>query len=237
MESPVDPKLFQTELDARVAPFDLLVHPFHQAWNAGTLSQEQLRAHAQEYFHFISAFPTFLSALHCRLHDGGLRRAVLRNLAEEEVEGRAHADMWLDFAEGVGLSPEEVRNSEPSRPIRRLIDRFARSARQESPAQVLAAFYAYESQMPRLCGEKARALISHYGADSRTTGFFVLHSYADTLQAQVWRSELLHMVVHKPALADSIYEGAERFADWLWQALDASQAYRLCEGSERSMTA
>ena len=46
----------------------------------------------------MTAFPTFLSALHCRLPDGALRRAVLRNLAEEEVEGRAHSDLWLDFA-------------------------------------------------------------------------------------------------------------------------------------------
>jgi pyrroloquinoline-quinone synthase len=223
----LNPKVFQTELDARVAPFDLLSHPFHQAWVAGTLSQEQLRAHALEYFHFVSAFPTFLSALHCRLQDGNLRRAVLRNLAEEEVESRAHSDMWLDFAEGVGLSPDEVRSSPASKPIRRLIDRFARSARNDDPALVLAAFYAYESQVPRLCGEKARALISNYSSDSRTCGFFVLHSYADTIQAQLWRSELMHVVANNSTLADAALEAAERAADWLWQALDASQGYRL----------
>jgi pyrroloquinoline-quinone synthase len=229
MGEPLNTKAFQTEIDARVASFDLLTHPFHQAWSAGRLSREQLRAHALEYFHHISAFPTFLSALHCRLEDGSLRRAVLRNLAEEEVEGRAHADMWLDFAEGLGLTADEVRASTPSAPVRRLIERFARSARQDEPAQVVAAFYAYESQMPRLCGDKARALISHYGADARTSGFFVLHSYADVLQAQIWRGELLRLIARDPALAGCALDAAEHASEWLWQALDGSQAHRLCE--------
>ena len=233
----MDPKEFQTELDARVVPFDLLNHPFHQTWSAGTLTQDQLRAHASEYFHFISAFPTFLSALHCRLQDGHLRHSVLRNLAEEEVEGRAHSDMWLDFAEGVGLNPEEVRSSAPTKPMRRLIERMARTARQDHPALVLAAFYAMESQMPRLCGEKARALISHYGADSRTCGFFVLHSYSDTMQAQVWRNELTQLVAHDETLADAALEAAERTADWLWQALDASLGFRLGEDAKNPESA
>jgi pyrroloquinoline-quinone synthase len=218
-----------TELDARVAPFDLLTHPFYRDWSAGRLSREQLRAYAVEYFHHVAAFPTFLSALHSRLEDGGLRRAVLRNLAEEEVEGRAHADMWLDFAEGFGLSHEEVRASKPSDPIRRLIERFERSARQDSPSEVVAAIYAYQSQVPRLCGEKARALLNHYGADARTCGFFVLHSYADVRQAQTWRSELVRLVSPDDRLVDSALAAAGRAADWLWQALDASQSHRLRE--------
>ena len=227
----MDPNLFMAELDARVAPFDLLTHPFYRDWSEGRLSLEQLRAYAVEYFHHVSAFPTFLSALHSRLEDGALRRVVLRNLAEEEVEGRAHADMWLDFAEGLGLSRDEVRASRPSGPVRRLIERFARSARHDSPAEVVAAFYAYQSQIPALSGERARALLSHYGADAHTCGFFVLHSYADALQAATWRGELVRLVSSDAGLKDSALAAAERAADWLWQALDGSQAHRLREAS------
>ena len=226
--------LFTTELDARVAPFDLLTHPFYQDWSAGRLSREQLRAYATEYFHLVAAFPTFLSALHSRLEDGGLRRAVLRNLAEEEVEGRAHADMWLDFAEGFGLSDHEVRAANPSGPIRRLIERFSRSARQDSPAEVVAALYAYQSQVPRLCCEEARALLSHYGADPHTCGFFVLHSYADVQLATTLRDELVRLISRDVRIADSVLASAGRAADWLWQALDGCQAHRL---RERSLTA
>jgi pyrroloquinoline-quinone synthase len=222
---------FQVALDARVAQHDLLTHPFYQAWSAGKLSREPLRAYAREYFHHVAAYPTFLSALHCRLADGALRRAVLRNLADEEIEGRTHSDMWLDFAEGVGLSPEQVRRSQPSSVVRRLIECFHRCASKDSPAEVLAALYAYESQVPRISSEKARSLLSHYGADAHTCGYFVLHSYADVLHSQVWREELGRLVAHNPKLADSALNSAERAACWLWTALDNSEANRLSERS------
>jgi pyrroloquinoline-quinone synthase len=224
----MNPKAFQIALDARVTRYDLLTHPFYQAWSAGKLSLDHLRAYANEYFHHVAAFPTFLSALHSRLEDGALRRAVLRNLAEEEVEGRAHSDMWLDFAEGIGLSPEQVRHSQPSAAVRRLIGRFSRSAREDSPAEVLAALYAYESQVPRISGEKARGLLRHYAADARTCGYFALHTYADILHSQIWRDELARLVAQDRKLAEPALDAGERAASWLWQALDGSTANRLC---------
>ena len=230
----MNPKVFEADLDARIARHNLLAHPFHQAWIDGRLSQEHLRAYAVESFHFVAAFPTFLSALHCRLEDGALRRTLLRNLADEEVEGRAHSDLWLDFAHGLGLSHNQVRRSQPSAEARQLIERFYRSASQDSPAQVLAAIYAYQSQMPRICGERARALLQYYGADAFSCGFFVLHSYADALHTKVWRSELLRFIARNHELAAPVLESASCAAGWLWQAMDGCQAHRL---SEHSMTA
>jgi pyrroloquinoline-quinone synthase len=220
-------KVFQRSLDDRVARHELLTHPFYQAWSAGELSLDHLRAYATEYFHHVAAFPTFLSALHSRLGDGALRRAVLRNLAEEEVEGRAHSDMWLDFAEGLGLCPDQVRCSQPSASVRCLIERFYRSACKDSPAEVLAALYAYESQVPRISGEKARALLRYYGANARTCGYFALHTYADVLHSQIWRDELIHLVARNCNLTIPALNSAERAAFWLWQALDSSNAHRL----------
>ncbi len=220
---------FQFAIDERVGCYDLLAHPFYQAWSEGKLSRERLRAYASEYFHHVAAFPTFLSALHCRLGDGALRRAVLRNLAEEEVEGRAHSDMWLDFAQGVGLSRERVQRSRPSKLIGRLIQSFYDSACQDSPVEVLAALYAYESQVPRLSGESARALMRYYGADAHTCGYFVLHTYSDVLHSQVWLDQLYRLVSRNGRLAEPAFNAAERAAHWLWQALDGCAANRLCQ--------
>src|SRR5438309_10471889 len=97
---------FASELDARIARFDLLCHPYYQAWSEGRLTPSDLREYSSEYFHHVAAFPTYLSAFHSRLEDGELRRAVLRNLADEEVEGRAHSDLWLDFANGMGADSD-----------------------------------------------------------------------------------------------------------------------------------
>ncbi len=63
------------------------------------------------------------------MEDGSARRAVLRNLCEEEIEGRPHSEMWLDFAEGMGADRNGVRHHEPMARNEDLIDEFRRVAR------------------------------------------------------------------------------------------------------------
>ena len=110
---------FWSRFEERVAPFNLLKHPFYQAWSKGELAREDLREYAAEYWHHVSAFPTYLSALHSRLPDGETRREVLRNLAEEEgvdaATARPHSDLWMDFAAGMGASRDEVKGVRCSR--------------------------------------------------------------------------------------------------------------------------
>jgi hypothetical protein len=102
-----------------------------------------------------------------------LRRAVLANLADEKGWGDAtddhpeHAELWLDFVEGMGAS-RSLRGHEPLAEIRHLTAFFHDVARDGMPEEALAAFYAYESQVPRVAQEKARGLLEIYGADDRT---------------------------------------------------------------------
>ena len=49
---------FFEHLDARIAKYDLLCHPFYQAWAAGELTRDDLREYAQHYYHHVKAFPT-----------------------------------------------------------------------------------------------------------------------------------------------------------------------------------
>ena len=41
---------FFEELDARIAKYDLLCHPFYQAWSAGELTRDDLREYAKDYY-------------------------------------------------------------------------------------------------------------------------------------------------------------------------------------------
>ncbi len=75
---------FFQQLDARIAEFDLLCHPFYKAWSAGELSRDDLREYARDYYHHVDAFPTYLAELSMRLEESELRRAVLANLADEK---------------------------------------------------------------------------------------------------------------------------------------------------------
>lgn len=218
---------FLSALDARIAQYDLLCHPYYKAWSAGELTRDDLRRYAADYYHHVAAFPTYLSTLHSRLEDGPVRRSVLRNLCEEEIEGRPHSEMWLDFAEGMGADRNGVPRQVPMSEVRALIDEFRRAARAGSTAEALAAFYAYESQVPRIAREKSAGLTERYGADNRTTGYFKLHQTADVEHSRVWRDLLAKEVVAHPEQAEAALTQAERVAQSLWHVLDGMEQRRL----------
>jgi|SRR5579862_1520135 len=218
---------FLAALEERIARYDLLCHPYYKAWTAGELTRDDLREYASDYYHHVAAFPTYLSALHSRLEDGEVRRAVLRNLCEEEIDGRAHSELWLDFAEGMGADREEVGRREPLAEVRELIADFRRIAREGSAVEALAAFYAYESQVPRVAKSKADGLTQRYGADAKTCGYFTLHQFADVEHAHVWRELLSAEVTAHPEQAEAALNAAEKAAQSLLHALDGMNARRM----------
>jgi len=220
----MDLELFASELNARIAQHDLLCHPFYKAWSDGQLNRDDLRQYACDYYHHVAAFPTYVSALHSRLADGETRRAVLRNLCDEEIDGVAHSDMWLDFAEGYGASREQIR--EPIAEIRELIENFRRIAREGTTAEALAAFYAYESQVPRVAKEKASGLQEMYGADAKTRSYFTVHTVADVEHSRVWLDLLNRELERDPSQREAALNSADQAAQWLWRALDGIEARR-----------
>src|SRR5438067_12177569 len=90
-------------LDDQIAAKRMLDHPFYQRWSAGTLSPEELREYARQYYHYALAFPTFLSAMHAQCDDLATRQAILENLIEEERGADNHPELWLRFCEALGL--------------------------------------------------------------------------------------------------------------------------------------
>jgi pyrroloquinoline-quinone synthase len=217
---------FFEEVQQRIAYFNLLNHPFYQAWSAGELTRDDLREYSAAYYHHVAAFPTHLSALHSRLPDGELRRAVLRNLCDEEIDGRAHADLWLDFAEAMGNRREDVRATKPIQQVQDLLDTFRRLVRECSPAGALAALYAYESQVPEIAKVKANGLRNRYGVDERSCRYFSLHQSADVQHSRVWREELERVLETRPELAGEAVNAAEAAAKALWNALDGVEELR-----------
>jgi pyrroloquinoline-quinone synthase len=225
-------KFFRT-LDDRIAKYDLLSHPFYKAWSAGKLTRSELREYAQHYYHHVQAFPSYLAALGLRLEDGELRRAVLANMCDEKgVEGRQgresvpHAELWLDFAEGMG-STRNLDWHHPVQEVRKLVAHFQQVASEGLPEEALAAFYAYESQVPRIAKEKNRGLHETYRADHKTCGYFLLHATADLHHAHVWREQLGKRIAENPAAAEKALDAAEETAHMLWKAMDGIEAQRF----------
>jgi pyrroloquinoline-quinone synthase len=221
---------FWTALETRVAPSNLLRHPFYEAWSRGELTRDDLRAYAAEYWHHVSAFPTYLSALHSRLPDSELRREVLRNLAEEEgtdsAMARPHSDLWMDFATGMGATRGEVESHAIQPEMAALLATFRSAMQEPAPAAALAALYAYEAKVPAIAATKAEGLAQHYGADAVTARYFTLHQTADVAHAAVWRELIDKELAADPGAAQSALDSAERAARALWAALDGVERER-----------
>jgi len=228
----MDQLAFFRELDARIAKYDLLCHPFYKAWSAGELTREDLRGYALDYYQHVNAFPSYLAVFALRLNDGELRQAVLANMRDEQGgEGEdAHSDLWMDFAEGMGAA-RSAYGHETVPEVKELVKRFTQVAENGTPAEALAAFYAYESQVPRVATEKERGLRERYGADERTTRYFTLHATADVYHANVWRDQLGKQLAGNPEASEKALNSAESAAKALWTALDGIEARRTAKAA------
>ncbi len=229
----MDTKAFLSLLDDRIHQYDLLCHPFYQAWSAGELTRDDIRLYAEDYYPHVEAFPGYLAQLGVRLEEGELRRAVLANMTDEKggedsfgEPERSHADLWLDFVEGMGGS---LRKRQPTGEVRKLIRWFQKIASEGTPEEALAAFYAYESQVPRVAQEKDRGLREIYGANEKTRGYFILHATADLYHAQVWRKQLEKRVQANPESAEKALAAAETAAKMLWTVMDGFESRRMAE--------
>jgi pyrroloquinoline-quinone synthase len=227
----VETKTFVSLLEERIHRYDLLSHPFYKAWSAGELTGDDLRAYAEDYYPHVDAFPGYLAQLGVRLEEGELRHAVLANMTDEKggedsfgEPERSHSELWLDFVEGVGGSRRPKRRAAGE--VRKLISWFHRIASEGTPEEALAAFYAYESQVPRVAQEKDRLLRDLYGADAKTRFYFTLHATADVHHAQVWRTQLEKRVEANPKTAGKALAAAETAAKALWTVLDGFEARR-----------
>lgn len=229
----MDTQEFFASLDARIAKHDLLCHPFYKAWAAGELTTIDLKEYAEDYYHHVKAFPTYLAELAVRLNEGELREAILANLADEkglpDATGHAsveHAELWLDFAEAMGSS-RQIGHQRPVAEVGSLMTFFHDLASEGSAEEALAAFYAYESQIPRVAKEKDRGLREMYGADEKACTYFTLHTSADVFHSQVWRQQLAKRLEAHPEAAEKALAAGGAAAQALWKALDGIEARRM----------
>lgn len=167
-------------LDQMIDERHLLKHPFYTKWAEGTLPIEALQEYARQYYVFESAMPRYLSALHTRTEIRDVRQHLLDNLWDEEHGKDNHAELWLRFAEGIGVSREDVRGATPNDATQALVDMYADVTRESPVAAGVAALYAYERQVPQVAGSKIDGLERHYGVtDARTLTFFKVHGVLD----------------------------------------------------------
>ena len=202
------------DVDELIASRRLLDHPFYTKWVSGTLPVEAIREYTRQYFAFESSFPRFLSAIHSRTEDPASRRAVLENLWDEEHGEENHRELWLRFAEGMGVPREDVEGAERNEATRALVETYAKAC--EDPAAGVAAVHAYERQVPAVAGAKIAGLREHYGVDDeRTIAFWKVHEGLDVEHADAERDILAG------SDPEAVLDGTQRALDAWWGFLDA----------------
>jgi len=208
---------FSQSLIQSVSDKFLLNHRFYQAWNEGSVPIETLRTYAKQYYHHVKAFPRYISATHSNCDVLGSRQFLLDNLIDEEKGPENHPELWLRFAEGLGVKREEVENTPVMVEIEELVNSFLAFGK-SSYAEGLGALLAYEHQVPQVAEFKIEALKKHYAIeDERTLSFFEVHRKADVYHTAAL-GELLEQL--SPEEKELSKNATRVTADHLWKFLD-----------------
>ena len=206
------------KIDNAIAARHLLRHPFYLAWTRGELSKDALADYARQYYHHVAAFPTYLSAVHANCDDQATRKQLLSNLVDEEAGSPNHPELWLKFAEGLGIEDVDLAGAERQPETKNLIDAFRSVCRDGSTAEGLAALYAYESQIPAICESKVDGLKRHYGfTDPKHYEYFSVHIGADREHSAAERTMLSAYIDNHNI--DKVRAAAQRVLDALWEML------------------
>jgi pyrroloquinoline-quinone synthase len=206
-------------LDHRVSSRSILQHPFYLAWERGELTRDQLAAYARIYYPHVKAFPDYLRASIGRADESTTRDELERNLNDELSEPKSHAELWLDFAEAMGLDRQSVTTATPSPAARGIVETFERLTRQDL-ATGLAALYAYESQQPEVSEQKIKGLRERYDVtDPNGLAYFDVHATADIHHRQGER-DAIGRCLDSGTDPQVIARAADEALDAYWGLLD-----------------
>jgi len=184
----------RARLEAIVADYDLLNHPFYQAWSAGTLPKEALATYAAEWGNFVAQVPQGWAA-----HGD-------EAIAAEE---RTHVELWGDFAAALGTSVTPAS-------IREVASLNAACDRNFSGiATSIGALYAFEAQQPKTSTSKLDGLKAHYQVGAKGEEYFRIHcDDVQEMEILAQRAEAL-----TPAEQEDAVIACEETAKGLWNAL------------------
>jgi pyrroloquinoline-quinone synthase len=184
----------QQHLDSILEKWDLLKHPFYQAWSAGTLPVDALKVYAAEYGSFINVLAEGWNTL---------------DDAETAQEEKEHAELWEGFAAALKTKVGSPKIDQTIALVSTANELF------RSRAGALGAMYAFEAQQPATAKSKLDGLKMHYSLPAEVEPYFEVHS-ANWHESKKILAALETLSPEQQALAE---EACESMAEALWNAL------------------
>jgi pyrroloquinoline quinone (PQQ) biosynthesis protein C len=185
----------------------LLTHPFYRRWEAGTLTEGELAAYAEQYRHIERELPVTLAAIADALPPGHARALVEANLADELGSPEPHVQLFESFAVAAGATPDA-----PATPSTAALLAVVRTTASNDPVAALAMIAAYEVQAADIAASKGDGLRQHYGFDEEGTRFWDVHRTQEVEHAG-WSMEALAAL---EADLDVVQAAATVSADSWW---------------------
>jgi pyrroloquinoline-quinone synthase len=209
-------------IDEHVSRRRLLDHPFYSAWSKGELTREALQTYAAQYYHWVYAFPTWVSAAHSNAPSLEMRQALLANLRDEEEGPENHPELWLRFSDALGLDRRAVTGAELLPETKAAIEVMRNVCRNEPAVAGVAALYAYESQQPEVMKVKREGLRDLYGVRSGHD-YFEVH---ETIDVDHRAEEREIVASHAAGHEDAVTNAAEIALDAIYTLLDGVERVR-----------
>ncbi len=161
-----------------------------------------------------------MAAAYAHLQNPAERRVLLDNLVDEEGRKPTHPELWLDFAQGLGLSRRAARTARPTPSTRGLLSTYERLTA-AGPASALAALYSYESIFPEIAAEKSRGIRAMYGIrGAKAHEFFRVHTGADVEHSRAERQILEAELGRAPGSRAVALRSANAAIGAWWSFLD-----------------
>ncbi len=145
---------FEQRLEDILSKWNLLEHPFYQAWSMGTLPDAHLKLYSAEYASFIGMIAK------------GWEACGDMAIAKEEME---HYELWKDFSKSLGN--EEIKTTVTE--VDHLVESCERNYQEYNSA--LGALYAFERQQPKTAESKLKGLQTHYQHINADETYFEIH--------------------------------------------------------------
>ena len=161
-------------------------HPVRQLLISGRLTKEQLQGWARNQFHEFRNIHRFFGVRYQKCPIPELRRMLLENMVEEEGEdlfgGKypSHPELWVQFAEGLGIAREDILNYEPLPGIRAALEMYVSLVQQSHWAVAIGTGLVFEGGGPKRMKEEREALEKYYSwIPQPCLDFFRAHEYHD----------------------------------------------------------
>jgi pyrroloquinoline-quinone synthase len=181
-------------IDDNIQHKSLLKHKFYQLWSAGSLSMEDLRGYAKEYFQLVKVVPDLVGNVLEQIiaedeHNIGYINTIKQNMEEE----KQHVAPWVSFAESIGVTRNELYDYKCSRKTRDAVLDMSRLTRR-SLGSGISTLYSFEKQLPEISAKKIEGLVNFYGVQNdRALEYFRIHHKVDIGHSELWRSLLESM--------------------------------------------